>query len=79
MVKECAWTLVTCSGGKYSRSGADQYFSSRNEHQLVFRNDEFVQHGADHIMVEFRTVGGYIEIYGLHDADDLKPHLINYL
>mmetsp|Transcript_39516 Transcript_39516/g.91251 ORF Transcript_39516/g.91251 Transcript_39516/m.91251 type:complete len:629 (-) Transcript_39516:206-2092(-) len=78
MVKECAWTLVTCSGGKYSRSGADQYFSSRNEHQLVFRNDEFVQHGADHIMVEFRTVG-YIEINGLHDADDLKPHLINYL
>ena len=39
------------------------------EQQLIFRNDEFVQHGLDHIMIELRTVG-YIEINGMHDAQD---------
>mmetsp|Transcript_40343 Transcript_40343/g.94826 ORF Transcript_40343/g.94826 Transcript_40343/m.94826 type:complete len:894 (+) Transcript_40343:102-2783(+) len=72
MVKQCQWTLVTCNGGNYGRKG------DKREQQLVFRNDEFVQHGADHIMVELRTVG-YIEINGMHDADDLKPHLIDFL
>eukprot|EP00971_Amphidinium_carterae_P306707 6095296-Amphidinium_carterae.1 len=33
-------------------------------------------------MVEFRSLPntpGYIEVSGMHDAEDLKPHLINYL
>ncbi|CAE7459342.1 pme-5, partial [Symbiodinium natans] len=72
MVKECQWTMVTCNGGNFGRKG------DKREQQLIFRNDEFVQHGADHIMVELRTVG-YIEINGLHDAGDTKEHLINFM
>ena len=72
MVKQCQWTMVTCNTGNYGRKG------DQREQQLVFRNDEFVQHGVDHLMVELRTVG-YIEINGLHDAEDLKPHLIDFL
>mmetsp|Transcript_53912 Transcript_53912/g.128407 ORF Transcript_53912/g.128407 Transcript_53912/m.128407 type:complete len:891 (+) Transcript_53912:55-2727(+) len=72
MVKQCQWTMVTCNGGNYGRLG------DMREQQLVFRKDEFVQHGADHIMVELRTVG-YVEINGLHDAEDLKPHLVDFL
>ena len=72
MVKQCQWTMVTCNTGNYGRKG------DQREQQLVFRNDEFVQHGVDHLMVELRTVG-YIEINGLHDAEDLKPHLIEFL
>lgn len=72
MVKQCQWTMVTCNTGNYGRKG------DQREQQLVFRNDEFVQHGVDHLMVELRTVG-YIEINGLHDAEDLRPHLIEFL
>ena len=72
MVKQCQWTMVTCNTGNFGRTGA------KREQQLIFRNDEFVQHGIDHLMVELRTVG-YIEINGMHDAEDLKPHLIEFL
>eukprot|EP00439_Symbiodinium_sp_Y106_P061959 s3343_g9.t1 len=72
MVKECQWTMVTCNGGNFGRTGA------KREQQLVFRNDEFIQHGADHLMVEIRSVG-YVEINGLHDAGDTKDHLINFM
>ena len=51
MVKQCQWTMVTCNTGNYGRKG------DQREQQLVFRNDEFVQHGVDHLMVELRTVG----------------------
>ena len=40
---------VTCNTGNFGRKG------DQREQQLVFRNDEFVQHGVDHIMVELRT------------------------
>ena len=50
----------------------------KREQQLVFRNDEHVQHGTDHIMVELRT-GGYVEVNGLRDALDLKPQLDNFV
>ena len=48
MVKEMKWTMVSCNGGNFGRMG------DRREQQLVFRNDEFVQHGEEHIMVELR-------------------------
>ena len=48
MVKTCAWTMVTCNGGNYGRTG------KLREQQLVFRNDEHVQHGLDHVLVELR-------------------------
>eukprot|EP00971_Amphidinium_carterae_P206383 4095765-Amphidinium_carterae.1 len=38
MVKELAWTMVTCNGGNFGFTGSER------EQQLVFRNDEFVQH-----------------------------------
>ena len=69
MVKECQWTMVTCNGGG---------LGSMHQQQLMFRNDEFVQHGADHIMVELRTAG-YIEINGLHNAGDMQEHLIDFI
>eukprot|EP00434_Breviolum_minutum_P036229 symbB.v1.2.032095.t1/scaffold3754.1/size70833/6 len=72
MVKKCQWTMVTCNTGNFGRKG------DKREQQLIFRNDEFVQHGIDHLMVELRTVG-YIEINGMHDAQDLQPHLIEFL
>ncbi|CAJ1379214.1 unnamed protein product [Effrenium voratum] len=72
MVKQCQWTMVTCNTGNFGRRG------DKREQQLIFRNDEFVQHGVDHIMIELRTAG-YIEINGLHDAKDLQPELINFM
>ena len=69
MVKECQWTMVTCNGGG---------LGSMHQQQLIFRNDEFVQHGADRIMVELWTAG-YIEINGLHNAGDMKEHLIDFI
>mmetsp|Transcript_56442 Transcript_56442/g.175098 ORF Transcript_56442/g.175098 Transcript_56442/m.175098 type:complete len:880 (-) Transcript_56442:72-2711(-) len=72
MVKEMAWTMVTCNGGNFGRRG------DKREQQLVFRNDEFVQHGEEHIMVELRTKG-YIEVNGLHDGGDIGPLLDNFL
>ncbi|OLP89094.1 Poly(ADP-ribose) polymerase pme-5 [Symbiodinium microadriaticum] len=71
MVKKCQWSLVSRSNGNFGKNG------EMRESQMVFRKDEFIQHGSDHIMVEFRTVG-YVEITGLHDAEDLKPHLAEY-
>eukprot|EP00438_Fugacium_kawagutii_P001714 Skav202856 [mRNA] locus=scaffold2311:209334:211474:+ [translate_table: standard] len=72
MVKQCQWTMVTCNTGNFGRKG------DKREQQLIFRNDEFIQHGIDHLMIELRTVG-YVEINGLHDAEDLKPHLIQFV
>lgn len=68
MTKECAWTLLTCTGGNYGLTG------SMREQQMVFRNDAFVQHGEQHIMVELRDQG-YVEINGLHDAPEAAKHL----
>ncbi|CAE8655738.1 unnamed protein product [Polarella glacialis] len=42
---------------------------------LVFRCDDHVQHGEHH--VEFRDQG-YIEVNGLHDAQDVKSALDDY-
>lgn len=72
MVKKCAWTMITCNGGNFGRKG------DKREQQLVFRNDEHVQHGLNHIMIELRT-SGYIELNGLADADDLRPRLDTFL
>lgn len=47
MVKKCKWTMVTCNSGNYGRKG------DYREQQLVFRKDEHVQHGSDHIMIEW--------------------------
>ena len=68
MVKQCHWTMVTCNMGNFRT----------REQQLVFRKDDFIEKGAEHIMVELRTAG-YVEVNGLHDAEDLKPHLIEFL
>lgn len=68
MTQQCAWTLITCNGGNYGRRG------DKREQQLVFRNDEHVQHGDKHIMVELRD-RGYIEINGLHDAPEIGAAL----
>eukprot|EP00439_Symbiodinium_sp_Y106_P059610 s2345_g8.t1 len=68
MTKECAWTLLTCTGGNYGLTG------SMREQQMVFRNDAFVQHGEQHIMVELRDQG-YVEINGLHDAPEAAKQL----
>ena len=43
---------VTCNTGNFGRRG------DKREQQLIFRNDEFVQHGVDHIMIELRTATG---------------------
>jgi len=64
MTQQCAWTLITCNGGNYGRKG------DKREQQLVFRNDEHVQHGENHVMVELRD-RGYIEVNGLHDAAEI--------
>lgn len=72
MVKECQWTMVCCNGGNYGCQG------TKREQQLVFRKDEFVQHGSDLFMVELRTCG-HVEINGLRDAADLQPHLDRFL
>ncbi|CAE7203557.1 tank-1 [Symbiodinium sp. CCMP2592] len=71
MVKKCQWSLVSRSNGCFGKS------VDMREQQLVFRKDEFIQRGSDHIIVEFRTVG-YVEITGLQDAEDLKPRLAEY-
>ncbi|CAE7208797.1 tank-1 [Symbiodinium sp. CCMP2592] len=71
MVKKCQWSLVSRSNGNYGEGGG------MREQQLVFRKDEFIQHGSDHVMIEFRTLG-YVEITGLKDAEDLKPHLAEH-
>ena len=63
MVKKCAWTMITCNGGNFGRKG------DKREQQLVFRDDGFVQHGENHVMLEMRTCG-YIEVNGLEDAED---------
>lgn len=68
MTRECAWTLITCNGGNYGRKG------DKREQQLCFRNDEHVQHGENHVMVELRDQG-YIEINGLHDAPEIGAAL----
>lgn len=72
MVKKCNWSMVSCNTGHFGIAG------DKREQQLIFRKDDFLQHGSDHIMIELRT-SGYIEINGLHDAEDLKPHLIEFL
>eukprot|EP00440_Ansanella_granifera_P069279 gb/GFBE01075162.1/.p1 GENE.gb/GFBE01075162.1/~~gb/GFBE01075162.1/.p1 ORF type:complete len:921 (+),score=206.60 gb/GFBE01075162.1/:1-2763(+) len=71
MTKECSWTLLTCTGGNFGRTGAQR------EQQMIFRNDEFVQHGENHLMVEFRDKG-YIEINGLHDSADAAQALHSF-
>eukprot|EP00931_Biecheleriopsis_adriatica_P116494 TRINITY_DN92132_c0_g1_i1.p1 TRINITY_DN92132_c0_g1~~TRINITY_DN92132_c0_g1_i1.p1 ORF type:complete len:924 (-),score=158.27 TRINITY_DN92132_c0_g1_i1:133-2904(-) len=71
MTKECAWTLLTCTGGNFGRTGA------MREQQMIFRNDEFVQHGDAHLMVELRDKG-YIEVNGTHDAPDALRALDGY-
>jgi len=63
MTQKCSWTLLTCTGGNYGRRG------DKREQQLIFRNDEFVQHGEHHMMIEFRDQG-YIELNGLHDVPE---------
>lgn len=68
MTKEMTWTLLTCTGGNYGRKG------DKREQQLVFRNDEFVQHGEAHLMVEFRDQG-FIELNGTHDAPEAFQQL----
>ena len=72
MVKQRKWTMVGCKTGHFGVCG------DKREQQLVFRNDEHVQHGTDHIMVELRT-GGCVEVNGLRDALDLKPQLDNFV
>lgn len=71
MTQKCAWTLITCNGGNYGRRG------DKREQQLVFRNDEFVQHGDKHVMVELRD-RGYVEINGLHDAPEIGAALAGW-
>lgn len=68
MTQQCAWTLITCTGGNFGRTGA------MREQQMIFRNDEFVQHGENHVMIELRDIG-YIEVNGLHDAGALTQQL----
>ena len=72
MVKQCQWSMVTCNCGNFGQQDGKE-----REQQLIFRKDDFVQHGLDHIMIELRTAG-FVEFNGLHDAQDLKPHLIKY-
>eukprot|EP00929_Paragymnodinium_shiwhaense_P037862 TRINITY_DN2008_c0_g1_i2.p1 TRINITY_DN2008_c0_g1~~TRINITY_DN2008_c0_g1_i2.p1 ORF type:complete len:961 (+),score=141.05 TRINITY_DN2008_c0_g1_i2:71-2953(+) len=72
MTKQCAWTLITCNGGNYGR------FGDKREQQLVFRNDAHVHHGENHVMVELRDQG-YIEVNGLHDAQDIVAPLESML
>ena len=72
MVKEMKWTMVTCNGGNFGPRG------DKREQQLVFRNDEFVQNGEEHIMVELRTKG-YIEVNGTHDGGDIGQLLDDYV
>eukprot|EP00928_Gymnodinium_smaydae_P041832 TRINITY_DN28263_c0_g3_i2.p1 TRINITY_DN28263_c0_g3~~TRINITY_DN28263_c0_g3_i2.p1 ORF type:complete len:1012 (-),score=145.17 TRINITY_DN28263_c0_g3_i2:563-3598(-) len=72
MVKSCAWTMITCNGGNFGRYG------DIREQQLVFRNDEHVQHGEDHIMVELRDIG-YVEVNGLFSSPDIENAIDLYL
>ena len=72
MVKQCHWSMVSCNTGHFGIAG------DKREQQLIFRKDDFLQHGSEHIMIELRT-SGYVEINGLHDAEDVKPHLIEFL
>ena len=72
MVKQCQWSMVTCNCGNFGGQSGEE-----REQQLIFRKDDFVQHGLGHIMIELRTAG-FVELNGLHDAQDLKPHLIEY-
>ncbi|CAE8635564.1 unnamed protein product [Polarella glacialis] len=71
MTQQCSWTLITCNGGNFGLLG------DKREQQLVFRCDDHVQHGEHHVMVEFRDQG-YIEVNGLHDAQDVKSALDDY-
>jgi hypothetical protein len=68
LTQNCAWTLITCNGGNYGRKG------DKREQQMVFRNDEHIQHGDKHVMVELRD-RGYIEINGLHDSPEIASAL----
>merc|ERR1719424_1469947 len=73
MVKQCAWTMITCNAGNFGRSG------EKREQQLVFRNDEHVQHGENHVMIELRS-SGYVEVNGLHDVgDDFRQTLDHFM
>ncbi|CAE7362126.1 Tnks [Symbiodinium pilosum] len=71
MTKECAWTLLTCTGGNCGLTG------SMREQQMVFRNDAHVQHGDQHLMIELRDQG-YVELNGLHDAPEAAQLLDNF-
>lgn len=72
MVKECAWTMLTCNASNFGCRG------DLREQQLVFRNDEHVQHGENHVMVELRT-SGYVEVNGLADAGEFSEQLDHFL
>eukprot|EP00927_Polykrikos_kofoidii_P066406 TRINITY_DN62006_c0_g1_i1.p1 TRINITY_DN62006_c0_g1~~TRINITY_DN62006_c0_g1_i1.p1 ORF type:complete len:1025 (-),score=129.32 TRINITY_DN62006_c0_g1_i1:206-3280(-) len=72
MVKTCAWTMITCNGGNFGR------FGDIREQQMVFRKDDHVQHGEDHIMVELRDIG-YVEVNGLSSSDGIEPYIDLFL
>lgn len=71
MTKNCAWTAITCNGGNFGRTG------KQREQQLVFRNDEHVQQGENHVMIELRDQG-YVEVNGIHDAPDADQAIEAY-
>eukprot|EP00931_Biecheleriopsis_adriatica_P068054 TRINITY_DN4208_c1_g1_i1.p1 TRINITY_DN4208_c1_g1~~TRINITY_DN4208_c1_g1_i1.p1 ORF type:complete len:1010 (-),score=193.29 TRINITY_DN4208_c1_g1_i1:196-3195(-) len=72
MVKQCAWTMITCNGGNYGKHG------DIREQQMVFRNDGHVQHGEDHFMVELRDIG-YVEVNGLSSSPEVEACIDRFL